>query len=124
MADEKASQRRVEPRLSPQLAELREQLRAGTHHGKPFVVTVTNRQLEDAIAWYVERRPRMPFRNPKVLIDPAGLGVQGEAHLGTLELPLSAQADVLPHDGLPVIAIERLETQDYQASPSSRFRLN
>jgi len=51
MAEEKASQRRVEPRLSPQPAELREQLRAGTHHGKPFVVTVTNRQLEEAIAW-------------------------------------------------------------------------
>ena len=109
MAEGKDSERQAEPRLSQQLAELRQRLRAGTHQGEPFEVTATDRELEEAIAWYLEWRPSIPFRNSQVCIDPDGVEARGEVHLGTIQLPLSGRANVLLHDSLPVVTIERLE---------------
>ena len=109
MAEKKDSERQVEPRLSPQLADLRERLRARTHDGEPFEVTVTNKELEEAIAWCVERRPSIPFRNPQVSIDPNGVEARGEVHLGTLRLPLGGRANMFLQDGLPVITVQQLE---------------
>ena len=109
MAEDKASQEQVEPQLSPQLAELRERVSAGIHQGEPFEITVTNGELEETIAWYLERQPDIPFRNPQVSIDPDGLEAQVEAHLGTLQLPLSGRANILLHEAVPLITIEQLE---------------
>jgi hypothetical protein len=107
--EEKGAQRNVEPRLSPQLLELRERLRAGTHHGEHFEVSVTNSELEEAIAWYVERRPRIPFRNPQVFIHEYGIEAKGEARLSKMRLVVGGQAGVAVQDGLPVITVERLD---------------
>ncbi len=109
VSEEKASERQVEPQLSPQLEELREQLRSGTHSGEPFEVTVTNRELEEAIAWYVERRPQIPFRNPQVSIDEDGVEARGEAHLGKFKLPVSGRATIFVQDGLPIVTVEQLQ---------------
>jgi hypothetical protein len=109
MAEEQCPERQVEPRLSPQLAALREKLRAGTHQGESFEVTANNRELEEAIAWYVERRPRIPFRNPQVLIHPGGVEARGEAHLGKLHIRVGGEASISLEENLPVVTVERLE---------------
>jgi hypothetical protein len=109
MPQEKGSERQVEPRLSPQLAELREKLRCETYSGEPFEVTATNRELEEAIAWYVDRRPRIPFRNPQVSIDDEGVEARGEAHLGKYKLRVSGRASVFVQDGLPIVTVEQLQ---------------
>jgi hypothetical protein len=109
MAEEKGSEREVEPRLNPQLVDLREKLKAGTHHGEPFEVSVTNTEMEEAIAWYVQRRPRIPFRNPHVSIHPHGVEARGEARVGKLHVGVGGQATIALQDGLPVITVDRLE---------------
>ncbi len=109
MGDERSSQGQVEPRLSPQLEELRARIRAGTHHGERFEVSVTDRELEEAVAWYLGRRPKIPFVSPRVFVHPHGVEARGEARLGKLHLGVGGQASVALQDGVPVVTIERLE---------------
>ncbi len=109
MADEEGKGRYVQARLSPQLAELREKVKSGIHQGEAFEVTVTNSELEDAIAWYLERQPEVPVGDPQVSIDPDGLEVQLEAEIGTLRFPVSWHADISAEDGLPLITMDQLD---------------
>jgi hypothetical protein len=109
MAEERGSEGQVEPRLSPQLADLMEKLRAGTHHGEFFEVSVTDRELEQAIAWYVDRQSGIPLRSFRISIDPNGVEAQGEAHLGSLQLPLSGRANIVVEDGVPVVTVQHLD---------------
>jgi hypothetical protein len=41
----------VEPKLDPDLADLRERLIEGTHRGEPFETTVTNLEAEQTLTW-------------------------------------------------------------------------
>ncbi|NIN63826.1 MAG: hypothetical protein GTO63_03755 [Anaerolineae bacterium] len=109
MATNEDSQRVVEPRLSPQLTELKERLDAGTHHGEPFEVTLTNRELGEAVAWYLRRLPGVPFDNPQVSIEPGAIEARVETQLGKMRLPATARAWVFVQDGRPLVTVERVQ---------------
>ena len=109
MAQNQDTKRDIEPRLSAQLAELRERLRAGTHHGETFEVTATNRELEEAITWYLERHPHIPFGNPQVSIDTDAIEARAETQLGRMRFPVSGRAGVFLHDGVPIVTVDHLQ---------------
>lgn len=98
----------VEPRLEPDLADLREGLIEGGHSGEPFTVVVTNQEAEETIAWYLDRHPRIPFANPRVEIHPDVIETWGEAHVAGLRVGLHGRARVVLWDGVPVVTVEDL----------------
>ena len=98
----------VEPKLDPDLADLRERLIEGTHHGESFEATITNLEAEQTITWYLERHPNVPFRYPRVAIHPDGIEVWGEAHVAGLRVGLEGRADIVLRDGVPVTTVEHL----------------
>ena len=98
----------VEPKLDPDLADLRERLIEGTHHGEPFEATITNLEAEQTITWYLERHPNVPFRYPRVAIHPDGMEVWGEAHVTGLRVGLEGRANIVLRDGVPVTTVEHL----------------
>jgi hypothetical protein len=98
----------VEPKLDPDLADLRERLLEGTHHGEPFEATITNLEAEQTITWYLDRYPSVPFRHPRVMIHPDGIEVWGEAHVAGLRVGLEGQANIVLHEGVPVTTVEHL----------------
>ena len=109
MAQNQDTKRGIEPRLSAQLAELRERLRAGTHHAETFEVTATNRELEEAITWYLERHPHIPFGNPQLSIDSVAIELRAETQLDRMRLPVSGRAGVFLRDGVSIITLEQWE---------------
>jgi hypothetical protein len=109
MASKKDAQTVVEPRLSPQLTELKERLDAGTHHGQPFEVTLTNREFGEAVAWYLQRLPDAPFDNPQVSIDPDAIEARVETRLGKKRLPVTARTWLFVQEGRPLVTVEGLE---------------
>jgi hypothetical protein len=98
----------VEPRLDPDLADLRERIIEGTHHGEPFELRLTNLEAEEGITWFLNRHPSMPFRYPRVEIHPDGVEVWGEAHIAGLRVGLEGRASVSLRDGVPIIVVEHL----------------
>ena len=98
----------VEPKLDPDLADLRERLIEGTHHGESFEATVTNLEAEQTITWYLERHPNVPFRYPRVAIHPDGIEVWGEAHVAGLRVGLEGRANIVLRDGVPITTVEHL----------------
>jgi len=98
----------VEPKLDPDLADLRERLIEGTHHGEPFEATITNLEAEQTITWYLERHPNVPFRYPRVAIHPNGIEVWGEAHVAGLRVGLEGRANIVLRDGVPITTVEHL----------------
>lgn len=98
----------VEPKLDPDLADLRERLIEGTHHGEPFEATITNLEAEQTITWYLERHPNVPFRYPRVAIHPDGIEVWGEAHVAGLRVGLEGRANIVLRDGVPITTVEHL----------------
>lgn len=100
--------RLVEPRLEPDLADLRERLIEGGHSGEPFTVIVTNQEAEETIAWYLDRHPRVPFANPRVEIHPDVIEAWGEAHVAGLRVGLHGRARIVLREGLPAVTVEDL----------------
>lgn len=98
----------VEPKLDPDLADLRERLIKGTHHSEPFEATITNLEAEQTITWYLERHPNVPFRYPRVAIHPDGIEVWGEAHVAGLRVGLEGRANIVLRDGVPITSVEHL----------------
>jgi hypothetical protein len=98
----------VEPRLDPDLADLRERLIEGTHHGESFEATVTNLEAEQTITWYLDRHPNVPFRYPRVAIHSNGIEVWGEAHVAGLRVSLEGRANIVLRDGVPITTVEHL----------------
>jgi hypothetical protein len=117
------SESTVEPRLSEQLGQLWERLKSGRHGGEPFHLTVTDKELEEALAWYAEEHSGFPLGDARVSIDAEGIAVWGEARVGTLRLPLSARADVSSHDGVPLIAVHQLQVGEMGLPDFVRFQL-
>jgi hypothetical protein len=98
----------VEPKLDPDLADLRERLIEGTHHGEPFEATITNLEAEQTITWYLDRHPNVPFRYPRVAIHPDGIEVWGEAHVAGLRVGLEGRANMVLRDGAPITTVGHL----------------
>lgn len=98
----------VEPKLDPDLADLRERIIEGTHHGEAFELRLTNLEAEQGITWFVNRHPSIPFRYPRVEIHPYGVEVWGEAHLAGLRVGLEGRASVSLRDGVPIVVVEHL----------------
>jgi hypothetical protein len=98
----------VEPELDPDLADLRERLIAGTHHGESFEAIITNLEAEQTLTWYLDRHPNVPFRHPQVAIHPDGIEVWGEAHVAGLRVGLEGRANVVLRDGVPIATVEHL----------------
>ncbi len=98
----------VEPRLAPDLADLRARLIEGGHSGESFTVVVTDREAEETIAWYLSRHPRVPFANPRVEIHPEVVEAWGQAHVAGLRVGLHGRARIVLRDGVPVVTVEEL----------------
>lgn len=109
MAHGEHSHEGIEARLSPQLQQLLERLRDGSHHGETFELTLTNRQLAEAIVWYLRRHPELPFANPQVSVEPDAIEARVETRLGKMSFAVSARMDVVVHNGIPRIALEQLQ---------------
>ena len=112
-----------EARLSPQLAALVERIKAGSHQGEPFEITISEGEFEEAVAWYLDREPNLPFRNPQVSIGPDGVEAGGEFLLGGLRLPLGGRLDITVQDGLPVIYAQEFEVGQAALPDFIRFQI-
>lgn len=113
----------VEPRLSQQLGQLWEKLKSGGHSGEAFDLTITARELEEALAWYAVQHSGFPLGEARVSVSLEGIEVSGEASLAALQVPLSARADVSLHDGVPMIAVDQLRVGEMGLPDFVRFQL-
>jgi hypothetical protein len=99
----------VEPRLEPDIAELRDRLREGGHSGEPFTLEVTDQEAAETIAWYLAARPAIPFREPQVFITPEGITARGVAEIAGLRVGLSGRANIVLRDGVPIVTLADLD---------------
>jgi hypothetical protein len=99
----------VEPRLEPDIAALREKLAEGGHSGEPFTVEITDQEAAETIAWYVDRNPSIPFRQPQVFIRPDGITAKGVAEIAGLRVGLTGEAHIELEDGVPIITLGDLD---------------
>ena len=100
---------KVEPRLEPELAALRDKLIEGGHSGEAFVMEVTDHEAAETIAWYLGRHPNVPFRDPQVSIRPGGITAQGVAEIAGLRVGLDGRATIVLENGVPIVTLVRLE---------------
>jgi hypothetical protein len=99
----------VQPRLAPDVAVLRDQLREGSHGGEPFIVEVTDQEAAETIAWYLDSNQDIPFREPQVFITPAGISAKGVAEIAGLRVGLSGRVGIELRDGIPIVTLEELD---------------
>jgi hypothetical protein len=123
MMDGSAPGDEVEPRLSEQLGELWERLKSGRHGSEPFDLTVTDRELDEALAWYADEHSDFPLGEARVSIDSEGVEVSGTARVGTLRLPVRARAGVSLHDGVPLVAVSEVQVGEVGLPDFLRFQL-
>lgn len=109
MAEETGEQGATAPRLTRELAEFREKVKAGTHQGESFELTVTDTELEETLAWYAGRHVGVPLPETRISIDANGIGLSGEVQLGGLRAKISGRADAYLQDGIPAISIVELK---------------
>ncbi len=99
----------VEPRLEPDLADLRQRLIEGGHSGEPFTIEITNQEAAETIAWYLSRHPNVPFGEPQVFITPQGVTARGVAEVAGLRVGLSGRATIILQDGVPNVTLASLD---------------
>lgn len=99
----------VQPRLATDIEGLRHKLNEGGHSGEPFVVDVTDQEAVETIAWYLNRHPRIPFREPQVFITPEGVSANGVAEIAGLRVGLTGRAAIQLRDGVPFVTLEDLD---------------
>jgi hypothetical protein len=99
----------VEPRLEPDLADLRDRLREGGHGGEPFTIEITDHEAAETIAWYLKPRPNVPFAEPQVFITPQGVAAKGVAEVAGLRVGLSGRAIIVLEDGVPTVTLADLD---------------
>jgi hypothetical protein len=99
----------AEPRLEPDLADLRDRLREGGHSGEPFVIDITDQEAAETIAWYLEPRPNVPFAEPQVFITPEGVSARGVAEVAGLRVGVSGRAVIFLQDGVPNVTLADLD---------------
>jgi hypothetical protein len=98
----------VEPRLSPQIAAMRETVIAGQSAGEPFAITLTDQEAAEATAWYLSRYPQIPFSHPQVHFAPDSITGRGLVHMFGLRAPVYGRARVGLRDGTPVVTFLEL----------------
>jgi hypothetical protein len=123
MAGEMGEEGTAEPRLTRELAELREKVKAGTHHGESFELSVTDAEVVEALAWYAQRHSTGPFPEARVSITPDGIELSGEARLGGLRATIRGRADVYLQEGIPSISITELKMGKAELPDFLRFEL-
>jgi hypothetical protein len=100
---------KVEPRLEADLAALRQKLIEGGHSGEPFTVGITDLEAAETIAWYLDRHPSVPFRDPQVFVQPDGITAKGVAEVAGLRVGLTGRATIQLQDGVPLVTVEDLD---------------
>ena len=123
MAEEMGEQGATAPRLARELAEFKEKVRAGTHHGESFELTVTDTELEETLAWYAARHAGVPLPETRISIDSDGIGLSGDAELGGFRANIAGRADVYLLDGIPTISIVELKMGSAELPEFVRFQL-
>jgi hypothetical protein len=99
----------VEPRRAPAIVDLQERLAEGGHSGEAFIAEVTEQEVAETIAWYLNRHPRIPFREPQVFITPEGVSANGVAEIAGLRVGLTGRAAIQLRDGVPFVTLEDLD---------------
>lgn len=97
-----------EPRLAPEIAELREKIWSGEHSGEIFQITFTDQSASEAVAWFLAKHPEIPFSHPQVTFTPQGITGRGLIHLLGLRTEVYGNVGVVLSDGLPVITINEI----------------
>ncbi len=98
----------VQPRLDPQIAAIRDKLWSGKSRGESFKIVITEQMAAEAIAWFLDRHPEVPFGYPQVKIDPGGVTGSGLAEVFGLRTPIYGRASIRLRDGLPVVTVQQL----------------
>ena len=98
----------VEPRLSPEIAAMREKVIAGQSVGESFTITITDQEAAEATAWYLGRYPRIPFSHPWVHFSPDSIRGEGLVTMFGLRAPVYGRARVGVRNGVPVVTFLEL----------------
>jgi hypothetical protein len=98
----------VEPRIAPQIDALRTKVDSGEAGGESFRVVVSEREMAETVAWFLDRHPEIPFSHPWVEIEPGGVTGRGLAHVLGLRTPVEGRARVELEDGVPVFTVQDL----------------
>jgi hypothetical protein len=99
----------AEPVLEPSLADLRDRLIEGGHSGEQLELHITGREAAESIAWFIDRHPEIPFRNPRIAIHPGVIEAWGEVELLGLKLSIHGWATMVLEDNVPIITLTDLE---------------
>ncbi|RME43044.1 MAG: hypothetical protein D6796_13580 [Caldilineae bacterium] len=95
----------VEAVRDPEIVALLDYIRSGEHSGEAWEVTLTEREAEQTITWYLQRYPQIPFEHPRVTITPDYVAGEGDATIAGLRMHVSGRARITLKDGLPVVEI-------------------
>lgn len=95
----------VEPRLAPQIAAIRTNIISGQAAGQHFEIVITDQMAAEAVAWFLERHPNVPFSHPQVHIDAQGIHGSGLAYVLGLRTLVSGQARVSVSGGVPQVRL-------------------
>jgi hypothetical protein len=99
----------VAPRRAPDIVDLQGRLAEGGHSGEAFIVEVTEQEVAETIAWYLNRHPRIPFREPQVFITSRGVSATGVAEIAGLRVGLTGRAAIQLREGVPFVTLEDLD---------------
>jgi hypothetical protein len=99
----------VEPRMAPEIAAIRDKVQEGGASGETFHIVVTEQQVAETLAWYLAKRPNVPFSHPWVDFEPDGTVTgRGLAHVLGLQTPVQGEVKVSLRDGVPIFTIQDL----------------
>lgn len=107
-----------EPILAPEIAEIRDNWRSGEASGETFSVVVTDQMGAEAIAWFLERYPEIPFSHPQVEFSPDGVVTgRGLATLLGVRTPVFGRVSVRLIDQVPKATLEEIGVASATAPP-------
>ena len=95
--------------LEPSLADLRDRLIEGGHSGEQFELHVTGQEAAESIAWFIDRHPEIPFRNPRIAIHLGVIESWGEVDLLGLKLSIHGWATMVLENNVPIVTLTDLE---------------
>ena len=98
----------VEPWLAPELTSIRETLWAGESAGESFRIVITDQIASEAVAWFLDAHPEVPFSHASVAIDPNGITGSGLAHVFGLRTLVHGRVGLELHGGVPVVSVQEL----------------
>lgn len=99
----------VEPVLEPSLHDLRMNLQEGGHGGERIELSITEREAEKSITWYLDRHPEIPFRYPRITFRPNYIEAWGEVETLGLRLSIYGQMTLVLENGVPTATLTQLK---------------